>query len=825
MFVDIANGVSGLSAKEVNDRIEKGLQNKPSTTKTKKITEILLENILSVFNVIIACVVLFLISFYFIKDDTRLLLDSIGVSLVAIINTLIAIIQEIRAKRALDKANLLLKHPVKVIRDGFEQEIEPSDIVVGDIILLERGDQIVVDGTILAAHKLEIDESLLTGESNPINKEPDDSLLSGSFCLSGNGIYRAEKVGDESYAQEITKLAKRFKLTLSPLQVRLNFIVKLLFLVAIFLVILEIIFNQNGLDNIDFIRKISTIILSLIPQGLVLMASVTFALGVYRISRIGAIIQKLNAIESFSNVQIVCIDKTGTLTQNKLAIHDVLPLNHYYTLDNIKELLGTYAQFSSYQNATIRALGVFSPFNACAIDEIPFNSDTKMSLLQLTLNKTQTLNLVLGGYDVLIHHVNKSDQDKANNLFQSRDLRVYRNLLFGIETSGRSPAEIKSNLKEITIEPLCIVSIVDQVRGDVMQAINLFHDNDIEIKILSGDSAFAIQAVAHDIGWQIQDGELISGYELDEINDDILFSLIKQKKIFARLKPEHKLRIIKILRKNHIYTAMIGDGVNDLPAIKEADMGIAMEEGSSITKEIADIILLKNKFSILPKIFEEGNKIINTVSSVSKLFLTKNFLVIYLTLTSLFLYFEFPLTPRRVSLINIFSIALPAFIIALKNSNISKVTNFTTETISFVLISASIVTIASYVGQITMESYYPGYTEEQLQMVMLSIIIIITTANFLSVTLHKGEKNLRFYLCYTFGLISLYAFLAITRLDITVINWMKIFYEISYLSSEYWLLVILIGFISAGLLFILQIFRSYFMVQLQKESIYLHKQR
>lgn len=280
---------------------------------------------------------------------------------------------------------------------------------------------------------------------------------------------------------------------------------------------------------------------------------------------------------------------------------------------------------------------------------------------------------------------------------------------------------------------------MDQVREDVMDAINLFKRKNIQIKILSGDNASSIQAVAHEIGWNIEDNDLISGKEIDEVDDEQLLTIIKDKKIFSRLKPQHKLRIVKLLRENKIYTAMIGDGVNDLPAIKEADIGIAMEEGSSITKEVADIILLKNKFTLLPKIFDEGNKIVNTINDVAKLFLTKTFLVIFTTLMSLFAFYNFPLTPRRVALINIFSIGLPSFIIALKNSNINKLKNFTMELFSFVIISALLIALASYVGQCVTKQY-AGYTAEDIQMVMLSIMVIVTTANFLAVTIRKKEK-------------------------------------------------------------------------------------
>ncbi len=805
--------LNGLTNNEIQERISKGLQNRSTVTKTKKIREIILENVFSVFNLVITSVILFLLYFFITTGDERLLYDTIGTTFVISLNTFIAVYQEIRAKKALDKVSLLLKKEVKVIRDGKEEIIDQKDVVVDDIIVLERGDQVVVDGAVVESNKLEIDESLLTGESLPINKKNGDEVLSGSFCLSGNGYYRAEKVGDNSYANEITKTAKKFKLNLSPLQVKLNFIVKVLFSTAIFLVILEIIRNPGGFSDLDFVRRISTVMLSLIPQGLVLMASVTFALGIYRISKIGAIIQKLNAIESFANVKIVCTDKTGTLTQNKLAVNRITPLTNKFTKEQIEELLGTYAKLSSDKNATLRTLEIYKPSESASVtEEIPFSSENKMSLLQITNIKYQTTNnnqltIIFGGYDIL--NEKSVEKQKAEEIFEKDGLKIYRNLLFGIETSGRSLKEIEENLSDIKIEPVCIVSITDQVRGDVMEAIELFHKNNIEIKILSGDNAYAIQAVAKEIGWDIKDNELISGNEIEKVSDSDIFNVIMEKKIFARLKPEHKLRIIKTLRKEKIYTAMIGDGVNDLPAIKESDMGIAMEEGSQITKEVADIVLLKNKFALLPNIFDEGNKIVNTVSSVAKLFLTKNFMVIYFTILSMFFAFEFPLTPRRVSLINIFSIGLPSFIIALRNSNVSKLTNFSKDLFSFVLISAGILVAGSYIGQYYTEKF-AGFTPEDIQMVMLSVMIFITSVNFLAVVTHKNEKNMKLYVLYAIGLVALYSFLSLTQSQFVLIGWIKTFYEISFLEHRYLGLTAAIALISGAVLFILQFIRGKF---------------
>lgn len=799
--------LKGLNTREVDERIKQGLVNKTSKAKSKTVREIIIENVFSVFNYIIFAILLAIIYFYYRSGDINLLLDSIGIVTIAFTNTFLAIFQEIKAKRALDKVSLLLRKEVTVIRDGKETIINQDEIVKDDLIFIQRGDQAAVDGRVVSANHLEIDESLLTGESVPVDKTKDKEILSGSFCVSGNGYYTAEKVGDESYAANVTVMAKKYKFTVTPLQRKLDFIVKSLFGIALLLIVLNLFFDRNAsMDNVSFIRKMATILISLVPQGLVLMSSVTFALGVYRISKIGAIIQKLNAIESFSNVKIVCMDKTGTLTQNKLEVEMV---NCYESIseDSAKELLGDYAKYSSDKNMTIRAIeSVPAVDKIKVLDEIPFSSENKMSLLKIEIEGKEKI-LVLGGYDILVEKLDDTSKAFSKELFDKNNLKLYRNLLFGEVTGKTKFEDSQEYLNNLEITPLCIVSISDQVRDDVMDAINLFRDNGINFKILSGDAPYAVQAIASRIGWQINDDEMITGGELEKLSDNDFKNAILKNQIFARLKPEHKLKIIKCLKEEKIYTAMIGDGVNDLPAIKEADMGIAMEEGSQITKEIADIVLLKNKFSLLPEIFNEGNKIVNTVTAIAKLFLTKNFIVIYTTLFALIFLLEFALTPRRIALINIFIIGLPSFIIALKNSTTTRPKNFLGELFSFVLISALMIVIAGYMGIYFAEKYFT-LTEIEEQMILLTTMIITSIANFYSVAIHAGDRNNKTYLLYGLLIIFIYLFLAATNWDFFIINILKKFYEISYLSFDYWILTIIIGFCSAILLFIAQYIRK-----------------
>ncbi len=748
--------LKGLTNAEVNERKSKGLINKAAKARTKTIREIFIENIFSLFNFIILGIIAGVIYFYFKTSDQRLLLDSIGILTIAIINTAIAITQEIKSKRALDKVNLLLKRKVRVLREGIEEEIETEGIVKDEVIYISRGDQIVVDGKVLESNYLEIDESLLTGESVPINKETGSEVLSGSFCVSGSGYYIAERIGSESYAETVTGLAKKYKFVLTPLQKKINAILKVLFISALLLSVVKIFIGPGDESDTNFVRDIATILISLVPQGLVLTASVTYALGVYRISKIGAIIQKLNAIESFSNVQVVCMDKTGTLTQNKLSVHKVTNLSEMPE-DELKQLLGTYSHLSTEKNATNRALDIF-PHNETAVklEEMPFSSTLKMSMVRFDDGNLY----ILGAYDILLEKTGEAEKNIFAEKYEKENLELYRNLIFGKIETNKSILELKDKLDAIIINPYCIISIADTIRDDVFDAMKLFEKNGIKFKILSGDSTQSIKAIMEKIGWKVETEQLITGQELEALSESGFEKAINEKLVFARLIPEHKLRIIKTLKKQKIYTAMIGDGVNDLPAIKESDMGIAMEEGSAITKEVADIVLLKNKFSLLPQIFDEGNRIVNSVKLISKLFLTKNFMVILLTVLSFFA-LEYPLTPRRVSLLNIFAIGFPALILTMRNKNVAKTKKFLSEVFTYVITASVVIVAGGYAGY---------YLTNRSDMAMLTVMIFIAVASFIVVSRY-AEQNRKVYFAYGLDCWGFMYFLRQRILNLYCLEW------------------------------------------------------
>jgi cation-transporting ATPase E len=441
------------------------------------------------------------------------------------------------------------------------------------------------------------------------------------------------------------------------------------------------------------------------------------------------------------------------------------------------------------------------------LSELPFSSENKFSIQKLKINNAEGY-FIFGAYDILIGRTPADKQQIAISEFEKNNLDLYRNLLFGKIVNTKITDFYKIDISGLSVEPLCIVSITDTIREDIFDALKLSRDNNIEFKILSGDTGEAISAILKKIGWDLEKEKIINGKNLDELNEEEFEKTVLNKSVFGRLKPEHKLKIIKVLRKNKIYTAMVGDGVNDLPAIKQADMGIAMEDGSAITKEVADIVLLKNKFSLLPQIFDEGNKIVNTVDSVSKLFLTKNFMVIYLSLLSLIFTLNFPLTPRRVSLINIFAIGLPAFILTLKNNNTAKCKYFSKDVFSFVIISSLVIISAGYAGQYLATIFYAPVRRD-LELIMISIMIFISISNFIIVAIESGGNKLLFYV-YGLILLLLYFLLSIIPVSIPYLRFIKIFYEITTINPNYWIPILTISILSSILLYFLHKLREKF---------------
>ncbi len=794
--------ISGLSEAEVQVRRREGRINFTRTPHAKSTREIFLENILTVFNLINFAIIAFLFGVFVWSDDIRLLLDSVGIITVVFANTAIAIVQEFRTRAILENTRLLLSREVTVVREGKEIVIEPSEVVEGDVVKIHRGEYAVVDGSVVHSLGLEMDESLLTGESLTIEKPVGSALFSGSYCVAGTGYYVAERVGQSSYASRITALAREYKFVSTPLQKRVDKIFVWSFVIALGLALFEIVMRAQtgGLSDLDFIRRIATVVITLLPEGLVFFTTVVFAAGVYRVMKLGAVVQKLNAIESFSTVDVVCLDKTGTLTENHLSLHALHAFENGVSESSIKQLLGAFAHASSDSNATIQALRHLPKTPSQVIAELPFSSARKFSALRLKTELGE-FSLALGGYEVLLPFLDEANQHVLNRTLEEHGLRGYRNLIFaslsdGVPLNSLSSLNGETSLK---LKPLALICLSGAIRSDAPDALALFRENQIDIKILSGDSADSVQATLNDIGWKTAKGDVVTGAELDTLAAHQFVERVQEKSVFARLSPEHKQRIIRTLNK-HRRTAMIGDGVNDVPAVKEATLGIAMEEGSSITKEIADIVLLKNKFSLLPKIFEQGRLILNTVLSISKLYLTKNLIVLLLEISTVLFGALFPLTPRRSGLLSLLGVALPVYFITAFNTRTSPPRAFFTELFSFIAISLVAFASASYLSQYLTQLFFePTRIEEK--MAMTSALVVMCLGNFIYLAMRANSEKLLLFVQSSVLVLLLYVFLAHTPWNIFPLNLIKTFYEIENFRIEIWSAISLGSAVGLALLF------------------------
>ncbi len=774
----------GLTSEEVEFRKIKGLTNQKNNSSKISYFQIILENTLTVFNLINFVIISGLFYFYFKFNDNRLLLDSIGILIVISINTVISIFQKIKAVRALEKVELLKEHKINVIRERRKYSIDIYDLVKDDIIFISRGDQIPVDCLIVDCQKFEADESLITGESLAIAKQEGDSLLSGSFCVNGFAFAKVTRVGSDSYSNQITHLAKKFKITTSPLMNKINIIFTGSFIVTIVLIILEGVRDISmGEIGIEEVRRMSTIAFTIIPEGLIFFAAITFSIGIYRISKIGAIVQRINAIDSFSTLDIICLDKTGTITKNEICLSDLISLNKDFTIDNLKKLLGSFYKHSSNKNQTIDILSHFpNDDKLFFLDEIPFDSEQKYSaiLFDNIANHNKEI-YVLGAMDVLMNKIDTKYEKEYLEKLERNDLFGKRNILL-------CKTEMESNLnlnvgiiEKSNLIPIAILSLKDTIRDDFIDVANNFAVMGKDYKVLTGDSLDATYATLKDVGLDVAPKDIVDCRILFQKSTEEIEKAILKYKFFARLTPSQKLQIVKILKSHHLKVCFIGDGINDLPAIKEADLGIAMEEGMTITKEIADIVLQKNKFSLLPAIFDEGNKIINTVRYITTLYLVKNFSVLLMLLANWFFLTPFCLTPRKSSLLSALAVGLPSYFISFRNSNANKFPNFYKSIFSFILSSSIIILLFTYL------SYFVSLITFSLPdlvatNVMYSVFTIGTIISFYSLVAFEDKSNQKYYGFYALIMMFLFLFFSLIYINIPPFNIISSFYEFGLLQ-------------------------------------------
>ncbi len=793
----------GLSSEEVKLKQKSGETNNTIEKEVKPFSEILFENGFSVFNLINILIIGVLLYFGIANKDNRLFLDSIGIFTVTFFNTALSIYQEYKTTRLLAKTNILKKSKAATIRDGSLTLIDRKEIVTGDILQIKKGEQVIVDGRVLESNHLEIDESLITGEPILQEKSINDNLISGSFCMYGNGYYEAVNVGEKSYASKLIKDAKKLKIKSSPLLKKINFFFVLFFVITIILVFLEslISYNTSSLSS-DRIRQISAIAISIIPEGLIFFSTITFLIGVYRISKSGAIIQKLNSIDAFSTLSTICMDKTGTITNSKIKISQIIKTTEIESNCLIKKLLGTYAKHISDEDNIIQTLKELESFgNVAVTQELPFRSDIKMSFLQFEKDN-ELFTLVLGAYEYVLRNLTFDKRKIVNDIYKESNCTGYRNLLFGKINIQKD--EKLENYKNFVIHPLCIMSFSEQIKSGINEVFNLFKEKDIDIKILSGDSGSSVKKVLTETNYPLD----TKGKTFESSNGSLSKEISGEYDIFTRLTPEDKYHIIRELKSKGKNTGFIGDGINDVKAIKESDFSIAMESGSTITKEISDIVLKEDNIKSLPQIFNEGNKIINTVTAVTKLIVAKNIILIILFILSGFGLIDFSISPRGSSLLNVLSTGLPAYFIAARNQNTSAPEKFFTQILLFVIPYTIIsLLIIIFFKNLFFWDTSGNFFQSETIITFLALSFII---NFVISIAFKDKANIAYYSGFSVLLILIYFLLSVFELDGNVLGILKIFYEIKTVSVTDFAAILGLALTGGFLQIIFQHFLNFF---------------
>jgi len=641
----------GLTEVEASARRAQGKGNTLKLATSRTYGDIIRANVFNLINIILVTIGAVMVAIGRVGDAVT----SVGL---IFFNVAIGIVQEIRAKQQLDKIALLTRPKTNVLRDGAEKVIDPSELVVGDLIVVRPGDQIVVDGKLIGG-KVEADESLLTGESDPILKQVGDQLLSGSFAVSGGGTFEATHVGADSFANKLTTNARKFTISYTPLQREINFLLRLLLLLAIilgFLILLGAV-----LSGVPFVRQVqmAAVIAGLVPNGLFFMVILSYAMGAVRIIQRGALVQQTNAVESLANVTVLCTDKTGTLTANKIVFETAHPVGTNES--ELKRLLGIFARSAASTNKTSEALlNALPGTKQIIVDEVPFTSALKWSGMVFDLPDMRGV-YVLGAPENLSAHL--SLDDGAQGRIASLTDQGLRVLVF-----AHNPDVVTLHHGEaITVPPLTllgIVSLSDELRVGLKETMEGFTRNNIALKVISGDNPQTVTALAKQAGLA-GDLRAISGGQLDAMSPAEFAQTVHETTIFGRITPEQKERIVTALRAQDHYVAMIGDGVNDVLSLKKANLAIAMESGSAATRSVAHMILIGDSFEALPPAFSEGQRIVAGMKDILSLFLVRISYASLLILGIAVIGLGFPFIPKQNALLVFFGVGVPTLGLAI----------------------------------------------------------------------------------------------------------------------------------------------------------------
>lgn len=638
---------TGLNQSQINERVAAGLTNVSETKTSKSYAKILFSNIFTFFNMIcLACAVaLWLVGSF---SDTFFMV-------IVIANTCISIIQEIKAKKTIDKLTLTNSNFTKVLREGEEIEIYKNEVVVDDILILASGmqiasDSIVVDGSV------EVNESLLTGESHPIRKNIGDPLMAGSFISSGTCKAQVEKVGSANYIEKLSSRAKKYSKPKSELLASLSFIIKLIGIIIIPLGTLMFFNNYKVYDGNLFntVTKTAGSIIGMIPAGMFLLTSVALAVSVVRLAKKRTLVQELYCIEMLARVNVLCLDKTGTLTDGSMKVREMINIsNNKYDDKNISKIIASIVGAFHEANHTAIALkSYFGKGSLTAEKSIPFSSERKF--MGCTFHKLGSFKI--GAYEYVTKSPSQALKRQADE-FASKGFRV----LMLVESD--------KNFSNENSNPIAFILLEDNIRKDAQSTIEWFKNNDVDIRVISGDNPVTVSEVARRVGIEKFENYI----SLQGMSKQEVIEIADKYTIFGRVTPEQKATLVKALKAKGKTVAMTGDGVNDILALKEADCSVAIAAGSDAARSVSHLVLLDSNFSSMPSVVAEGRRVVNNIQKSSSLFLMKTLFTIIVSIMVLILGKSYPFSPVQFLILEVFVIGLPSFFLALQpNHNIIK---------------------------------------------------------------------------------------------------------------------------------------------------------
>lgn len=645
---------TGLTAQQVQEHRMHGWTNQPVDPPSKTTKEIIQENVFTYFNLIFLVLAVLLCLVGSFRDLTFLP--------VIVLNTLIGIIQETRAKKVLDNLTMLNAPHAMVIRDGKKSQINAEGLVVDDIVIFEAGNQVCADAEVCAG-EVQVNESLLTGESDEITKRKGDQLMSGSFIVSGQCHARLDKVGADSYISRLTLEAKAMQNTEQSEMIRsLDKLVKwvgvAIIPIGIILFIQAFVFQGEGFRS--SVTSMIAAVIGMIPEGLYLLASVALAVSSIRLAQKKVLLHDMKCIETLARVNVLCVDKTGTITENTMEVQDVIPTKEYEEgkMCPLSELLGDFTAAQSSDNITMEAMKRYFKIASGkkAVAKTGFSSASKYSSVTF-----EEASYVLGAPEFVLKE-QYENYEEAISAHASKGARV---LVFG--TAKEEPDG--KPLKE-AVTPLAYVLLANPIRQEAKETFTYFAEQGVEVKVISGDNPLTVSEVAKEAG--IAGAERYVDASTLHTEEEMRAAVLNNA-VFGRVTPNQKRKFVQILKEEGKTVAMTGDGVNDVLALKDADCSIAMASGSDAAAQASQLVLLESDFSCMPEVVLEGRRVVNNIQRSASLFLVKNIFSFLLSLVSFVFMFTYPLEPSQISLISMFTIGVPAFFLALEpNKNIIK---------------------------------------------------------------------------------------------------------------------------------------------------------